>query len=228
MDLLNRFSIKDFLAYLFPGSVSLFGIYLLLWLTPLKDEMSLEQHSLFAILFLLIISYSIGIILAGPSTQIYKWYKRFLLGKDYLHARETIPVPGFEEEIKAAFINIFNSKGDKEFKWTSSHFYICRSLITEYMPNAAYSAQRQSGIHQLRRNLFTPLIIWLINGIIWGITFTIGEKYIWGITLISIALILFIVLANYIILRLNKNEEREVREILTAFVAGYKKGIFAS
>jgi len=65
MELSNRFSLVDFLAYLFPGILTTLGIYLLLLLTPLMHVMQGVSLDTGIGLLFLALSYIVGIITSG-------------------------------------------------------------------------------------------------------------------------------------------------------------------
>jgi hypothetical protein len=97
---------------------------------------------------------------------------------------------------------------------------IFASLVSELMPNSFVHTQRQSSLRQLRMNMLPGVIIWLIAGIGWGVTI-IQLDVPKGILLILASVILSGLTFYSLLDRMKSNEEREVREVLTAFVAGY-------
>lgn len=224
MDIIGKFSFVDFLAYLFPGAVSTMGLYMLLLLTPLEDPLKVEIPDFLAAIIMLAISYVIGIVLSSfAELGVKKWMQY----RSKIWARNTIPVPGFEADIKSAFNNVFpNGNQDKIAEWSVTHFHLCRSLVFQRMPNLAQSVIRQGSLRELRANLIPSITIWSIVGMAWG-TYYIGEnEEAWGLGLIFASIILWPPIASTILNRMYRNETREVREVLTAFLAGYKSGLF--
>ena len=224
MDISSKFSLVDFLAYLFPGFVSTLGLYLLLLPTPLNSSLTSLPLDLLTGILILTISYVIGVILSGfAEIGVSFVVKR----SSKIWIKDTIPVPGFEEEIIAAFNDIFNGiNREEKMQWSATHFHLCRSLIIEFMPSLAQSIQRQSSLRQLRMNLLPSVMIWAIVGITWGIILINANVMIWGYSLVIGSIVLSYPIFSTIINRMNRNEERETREVLTAFLAGYKNGLF--
>ncbi len=223
MDFSNRFSLVDFLAYLFPGIVASLGLGVLLLLTPLKDAITLIPADLATGILFLTVSYLVGVILSGFSEITTKWRRG---GKGLDVMQTSILVPGFQEDVRRAFRAMFKPHYEGEIEWSRTHFYLCRSLVYERMPNAALVIQRQSALRQLRMNLIFPMLIWFGAGLGWGIWCFYNNLLVWGIVLIALSIALVILTLSMIINRMNSNEYREVREVLAAFLAGYTTGMF--
>lgn len=216
MDISNRFSLRDFLAFLFPGIFTGAGLYITLLLTPLKSEL-LNMSIDFGIgVIFLILSFILGVVVSGIS-EILTYRIRHKNDKK-------VPLKMFEKEIKKVFSLVFGGK--TEFQWTREHFYLCRSIIIQHMPNVNYEIQRQSGLRQLRMSLLFPILIWILAGILWGLQIYWNISSQWGITLISLSIILGYFLIVLTIDRMQNNDEREIRETLTAFLIGFETGVF--
>lgn len=213
MDISSRFSLADFLAYLFPGIFGTMGLYYLLMLTPLRQSLVNFSTDLTTGILFLAFSYIFGVILSG-FTEIF--------ASGFRH--KSIPLSGFEEEIKKAFKAVFDAKEISE--WTRVHYYLCRSIVFEYMPNAFQTIQRQSGLRQLRMNMLPSTIIWFVAGIAWGWDIINNGVRQWGITLIIISSVFWTSFFIVTINRMKSNDQRETRETLSAFLAGYKAGLF--
>jgi hypothetical protein len=165
MDISSRLSLVDFLAYLFPGIVGALGIYLLLLLTPLASILSAIPKDLATGVVFLGVSYILGVILSGFSEMVLREQEARRRGG----AKDKIYLPGFERNVIDAFQAIFTIDHTNKQEWSTTHFYLCRALVTEYMPNAAQVIQRQSSLRQLRMNMTLPILIWLCVGVGWGI-----------------------------------------------------------
>jgi uncharacterized membrane protein YhaH (DUF805 family) len=222
MDIINRFSLVDFLAYLFPGIIGSLGIVMLLLLTPLQDEVSSAANNITAGILFLTASYIVGVLIAGFSEIVTKWRGAQRFGE----LQSSIPLPGFEDDILRTFQAVFEQASESKVQWTRTHFYLCRALVHERMPGAAQVVQRQSGLRQLRMNLIFPALIWLCVGIGWGIWNLNNGLTSWGLVLIIGSLVLFVPTLMMIFNRMHSNEYREVREVLVAFLAGHKAGLF--
>jgi hypothetical protein len=216
MDIINRFSIEDFLAYLFPGMIGTLGICILLLLTPIKDPLLAFPTDITTGIVFLVLSYIIGILLSGL-------VERRLGGP----LKEPILL---HDDIKRAVIeaykDTFKISKETQMEWPTDYYYSCRSLVVETMPNALPSFQRQSGLRQLRMNIIPSLCIWLVAGMGWGIWGLINNQLVWGSALIVVSIGLFWWMATTTIDRMNHNQKRAVREVMTAFLAGYVTGAF--
>jgi hypothetical protein len=219
MDISSKFSLVDFLAYFFPGVLGTLGLFCILLSTPLKSQLLQINFDLsFAILFF-VLSYVIGVILSG-------FIEIFLRRKIRMNQKQLIHIPEYQKELQIAFNDLFCKGQKRESKWLDANFYICRSLVMEFMPNAADFVNRQSSIRQLRLNLIPAVALWLIAGILWGANLLSGPDRGSGIFIIIGSIILAILIVYTLVNRMNKNEEREAREVQTAFLAGYHTGLF--
>jgi hypothetical protein len=217
MDISSRFSLTDFLAYLFPGIFFLTGLYFLLLLTPLKFSLQdFTDLNLTAGILFLAVSFIFGVIISGFA-EILTHSSRH---KDDIQ----IPLDGFEKDIRAAFSNVFGKKGD--FKWTRNHFYLCRSMVIQHMPYESQGILRQSSLRQLRMNMLPSIAMWLLTGLSWSFQFYRNDLTQWGIALALLTIISGIIIILNSLNRMQNNDKREVRETLAAFLVGYKTGMF--
>lgn len=249
MQILTAFSIADFLAYLFPGVLSLSGIYAILLLTPFRSNISLPQDAGSSLIFL-IFSCVTGVLVSTFVEIIYREIsnsKRRKLNKGNIQLHD--------EELKNAVVVAFNkmffsqntnsSMGKRKSKniassdWNEDYYYVCRSLVTELMPRAGASGLREGAYRQLRMNLIGSIMIWELAGILWGVIMLFQPDFIfenfgnnisidhyWWIGLIVFSVLFGSLLINTFQKLMDKHEQREVREILTSFLAGYEAGIF--
>jgi hypothetical protein len=72
MDISKQFSFTDFLAYLFPGIVSVLGIYFLLLLSPAENLLGKVPLDITTGILFLVISYVVGVIFSGFSSNLVK------------------------------------------------------------------------------------------------------------------------------------------------------------
>ena len=163
-----------------------------------------------------VFSYILGVVLSGVTEMIVNSF-----GLSY---KGTIPLAGFEQELKKAFLEVFHFK--KEIEWTKPQFYLCRSIVFEYMPIAVQVIQRQSSLRQLRMNMLPSIFIWMFAGIAWGINMINNGGQPLGLGLILTSVVLAILLFVLTIDRMRSNERREQREIYSAFLAGFHTGLF--
>ena len=71
-----------------------------------------------------------------------------------------------------------------------------------------------------------PILIWFAAGIAWGIYEIANSEPFWGISLLIVSALLVLPTFLMIVNRMDSNERREVREVLSAFLVGYKAGMF--
>ncbi len=219
MDFGNRFSLEDFLAYLFPGIVGSIGIFILLLLTPAQATLlALDLNATTGIL-LIVVAYIIGIVLSNFAEAFFR--------KNPFRStiKNCIPAEFDSGLITKAYSQIFDSNG-APIAWSSKEYYLCRILVFHYMPNVSSLINRQIGLRQLRMNLLPVYVIWFFAGLLWGFNFLSRGFQPWGIIILVGTLILSILLFKFTIQRMNVNESREVREVLSAFLAGTSTGIF--
>ena len=226
MDITNRFSAVDFLAYLFPGMVGTLGIYVLLLLTPLKGTLRHLPVNVSTGILFLTISFIFGVISSGFSEMVVK-----KLGEEFRdNLKTSIEFGVFENEVLKAFQNLLKLGQEQEVRtlWSRQHFYLCRSLVIEKMPSCAQLVIRQSGLRQLRMNIMFPVLIWFVAGLTWGINQSYSGSRFWGVALILASLLSVPPTLISVMNRMDSNEQREVREVLSAFLIGYKAGLFDS
>ncbi|HSB01667.1 MAG TPA: hypothetical protein VLE49_13535 [Anaerolineales bacterium] len=224
MDIGNRFSLEDFLAYFFPGVIAASGVYALLLLTPLKSSLALLSADITTGIIFLVLSYIAGILLSGFSEIAFRFYDTRRKAQSQ---KDAIPL---QDDLRRAIIEAYKdifkiSKGVK-FEWSKDRFYVCRSLVFETMPSVLPPIQRQSSLRQLRMNLLPSLLIWFGAGLGWGIRELLSNDFLWGITLMVVSAVLFFAVTATTVNRMRSNDWREVREVLTAFLAGYETGAF--
>jgi hypothetical protein len=218
MDIGNRFSLEDFLAYFFPGVMGSLGIYALLQLSPLGQELPSLSTDLTTGIIFFVLSYIVGVIFSGFSELIFARVKGY---------KEVIPLnDDLKQVILKAFKDTFKITKKANSEWSRDHFYLCRSLVYENIPNILPVIQRQSGLRQLRISLMPGLFIWFLAGVVWGIQEIAKNAVTLGIIIVLGSAVLFLAITIMTINRARSNEWREVREVLTAFAAGYEKGSF--
>ena len=222
MDISSRFPLVDFLAYLFPGIVDTLGLYQLLLFLPLSSPLPSVQADFFTGVLFITLSYIVGVVVSGFTEIVMKkgW------AKGPIWSKSIIPVPEYKEEIIAAFNQLMQKDTDAKSEWSLSNFYICRSLVLERMPRMAQTIDRQGSLRQLRMNLIPAISIWSLVIVFQGIQELLNNQVALGVSLIVIPILLWWPITKGNINRMNRNEDREVREVLTAFLVGYKTGVF--
>lgn len=220
MDIGNKFTLVDFLAYLFPGIVSALGLFVLLLRTPLKRLLFPISPDWATGVLVLVVSYVLGVLLSGFAEIAVKRINRMMR---HQWSRASISPKAFEAEIRAAFDALVDKP---QSAWSAENFYVCRSLVFQVMPAVAPFIQRQGSLRELRMNLLPAITVWLVAGLVWG-GWAFGHGLLgWGYALTIGSTVSWIVVGGVLVDRMNRNEAREVREVFTAFLAGYKSGLF--
>jgi hypothetical protein len=215
MDIGNRFSLEDFLAYFFPGVTGLLGIYILFQMTPVGSSLPSLTNDITTGIIFFVLSYIVGIIFSSFAELAFSNIKGY---------KNVIPLNNeLKKLVIASFKDAFKIPKDAKIEWSQDHFYLCRSVVYERVPSIFSLIQRQSSLRQLRINLLPALFIWLLVGIGWGIQIIIKNTVVSGLIIIALSLLLFILISVITIDRAKSNEQREVREVLTAFGASYRK-----
>lgn len=216
MDISSRFSLTDFFAYLFPGVFTAIGFYFLLRLTPLATSLADFPTDLNIGILFLVFSFILGVIISGVAEMLTHSARH----KNDAH----LPLDGLDKDIKRAFTSVFG--GEEDFEWTRTHFYLCRSMITQYMPNETQGIQHQNGLRQLRMNLLPSILIWIFTGLCWGWRIFNDFSESWGVLLIVTSIVLGLAIFMIMVNRMQNNDEREIRETVVAFLIGFKTGLF--
>jgi len=225
MDVSKQFSLTDFLAYFFPGLFATIGLFLLLLLTPLNNLLFSISIDIVTGTIFLVISYIIGVILAGFSGDVVFGLEKIRGG--YKNPNKLIPILEFQDEIIDAFKKVFGAGEKRKTSWSEWHFQLCRAIVLEKMPAVARRVERENSLRQLRINLVSPIIIWMLAGVGWGIWCILFSTKEWGIVLLVISLLVSLISLNRVLSRMYANDRREVREVLTGFLAGFKLGLFS-
>lgn len=207
MNITDRFSFEDFLAYFFPGITALSGIYCGIKLIAPKIITDKLSINLFEGLLFFVVSYILGVILSGVSEIFVSNLKSY---------KEDIPSKFFTiSSIIDSYNKVFPKRTITDNKWTLGHYYLCRSFIYKNFPEIIPIIQRQSSLRQLRINLLPIYLIFLIDGIILC-KIKLANYKVMLIVAIVFLIILFIILLLITLERARSNEKREVREVLKA------------
>jgi len=219
MEFSNKFSLVDFLAYFFPGGLTAIGLTLLLLLTPIFDKVPLLKIDwLVAGILLVIISYSIGVIFSGFAEII-----EFRIAiKRTPRIKATIPLPELEDDIIQSVKELLEKPKEYKLDWSASHYYVCRSYLWKYAPEVTEIMVRETSMRQLRLNLLHTVTVWALASVGWGTKLLSNHLFGWGIILLIIPVLAWYPLCQSLINRMRSNEEREVREVLSAFLATFK------
>ena len=154
MEVSSKFSLVDFLAYLFPGGLTTIGLVLLLLLTPAVSYLpNFQIDWLAAGILLVTISYSIGVIFSGFAEII----EYRIVVKKSPRIKATIPLTEVKDEIIQAMSELLGKSSETSLEWTVSHYYLCRSFVWNYAPETNEIIVREISIRLLRLNLLHKL-----------------------------------------------------------------------
>jgi len=187
--------------------------------------MAAVSMDLTAAILLLALAYAMGIILSGISAPITKFILKI---RKLDEPRDAIPLPELEPGIILALKDVLKAEAETDLQWSATYFYLCRSIVQERLPNSAQAVSRQIGLRQLRENMLAPILIWLIAGIGWGMWSIVHGVVTWGVVLIVGSTISSFIVIVSITNKMYGNRKRAVREVCTAFLAGYSMGILES
>lgn len=217
-----KFSLADFLGYLFPGVIALTAIAGLVFLSPFRHEVERLSFNLVTGLILIPFAYFTGVIISSLTYNFDESLsKRYVKTDplDQIHPKEC------EERVRAAYREVFKLEGD--VTWSKSHFYVARSLIRENMPKCAAISDRQNSLWQIRRNGLIPILLLGITGLVAGAKISIlnyfygrGEfAWWWGIILgLTSILVTGALVRNLIKTGMYNNRMREAREVCSALM----------
>src|SRR3990172_6823976 len=127
MDISKQFSFTDFLAYFFPGSFAILGIYLLLMLTPAQSVMTTVSVDIATGIVFLVLSYIVGVVLSGFSFPLVNRIKRITGVKSITG---TLPNGIIRDEVIKAFRDVFGDSEKQDTEWSIYHYGLCRSNNT--------------------------------------------------------------------------------------------------
>lgn len=246
----SKFSLKDFVAYLFPGLTWLLAIIAMLATNDqIRSSMGsvseIEGFSIVAILFGVPVSYLLGAVassIASPFEKviIYITKKVELLYLSYRSNNNGISEEKYSSRILWEYSEVRlllreSFKGMPEFNLIvdkikdNNLYYVARTLVGESIPSVIDSSARQDSLRQMRRNSIIPIIFWGITGLVW--TECKGKGFdpnlVSAIRYISIYLCPFIVIILFSgILHNNYRRERDVLIglLCTPTILSWKKG----
>jgi hypothetical protein len=218
---IKGFSINDFLAFFFPGVISLIGIYLLLLLTPLHAEILAIPLDFSTSVFMFVFSYVLGAFCSKLLPNIEETIYDSLIKKP--DPRSTLSLFPLKNDLLIAFKSVFLTDDPEVYFKTNMGFYYCRAAIRLKFDRVSYDAEWQNNLQQMRRNLIIPVFILMSAGILWGNYFINYSPKNWGIALLVVSTVFGLYIILYSIPRaMYASRKREARIIFTSFIAAYK------
>jgi len=220
-DQLKSFSMNDFLAFLFPGMLLLFCIFLFLLLTPLSTAIQNLSLGIVTSVIFLAFSYILGVLSSRAIPNI----EELIFGgfKKKPDPRSDISLYQFKNDLIKAFKKVFSVENPEEYFRSSTAFYYCRAVLRLKYDRVSYDAEWQNDLYQLRRNSIIPITFLVCDGIAWGINGIQNNQSAWGIALIIIScLIGFFVLFISLPKAMYANRKREARIIFSTFIVAQR------
>jgi hypothetical protein len=225
-DFMARFRFGDFAAYFLPGLVMLCAILSALTLTIYDSAVrgALQNVTIGEGLLLACGAYVLGAFLSGSSRWAFPHLYRISRPDKYCDRRTIVFPPALRQCVLAVTKTIFGDDIDSA-TWSEDHFYLIRSVVNEKLPHAAADASRQNDLMRLRENMVVPLItLWAVS---LGFAWSEGRHdRMAGLAVAVTSTLAFFVAARWLVGRASDNRRREVREVCTAFVVGYRLGMF--
>ncbi|HXQ36282.1 MAG TPA: hypothetical protein VN843_19880 [Anaerolineales bacterium] len=214
-----NFSITDFLAYLFPGSLMILAVAAFLRITPFKEVVYQLPLNIVTGLLLVALAYFVGIAVSSVTGSLEKSIDRVFGSRDPVDQIQAI---GIEGQVKEAFDELFGNLGE----WSANHFYISRLFIMEHMTNCARVIERYGSLRQMRRNSILPVMVWGLLGVGCGLKIILEHSYqptyVWGIGLVGFSILGSVVLIrNLVKVGMYKNRAREIREVCCCLLVYY-------
>jgi len=208
MDISSKFSLEDFLAYLFPGVIGTLGIYYLFLIIPFSNIDYLQINFLNGVIFF-IISYLVGILLSSFSEAIIEIFPSY---------KSNIPQEWNSKMAVAKLNKLFIKNSNGNEIWSKDTYYLCRSYVYINMPQVIPLVQRQSSLRQLRINILPVYFIFLLDVIVISLNISKSGKLLESYVLFVFSLLVYVLITIITYNRAKSNERREVREVISAIL----------
>jgi hypothetical protein len=223
-DFLARFRFGDFATYFLPGLVFESGVMAALMFTPFRAMVIhvIDNFSLTAALLAAFGAYFSGAIVSGSSYKLVPVLFRIARATAYKNPRESVHPTEIEFAVKVAFRAFYGELPGRE--WSTTHFYMARSVISERMPHAGSEAMRQNDLMRLRENMVIPVITWLVAASLLEIT-RLQDGWINMSTYTFLIIAAAFLILGRLVARGVDNRRREVQEVCVAFLTADKLGL---
>ncbi|WP_417908688.1 hypothetical protein [Candidatus Electronema sp. PJ] len=218
--ILDRISYSDFVAYLLPGSISIFILIIIsaeFWMIESKSIAALFD-SPSKILFFILIGYAFGIIQSGTA-YIFEKYN-----EDPNNVGQIInQMDGDTLEIvaKKIFLSKFSEYGVNENTWNSQYYFLIRSFVQHNSLTLFANSQRQNALRQMRLYLLPTIFLGYIYATIAGHRL-IDTYIIFYYDILLMYQIVLVIVFHFVMKNISKrsrfNRAREKRETLCSFV----------
>src|SRR5688572_26957624 len=114
------FSLMDFLAYLFPGTMMILVITVLIRISPFGHLLYQIPLNLIVGVILIASAYCVGVTVSSATASIEGPLLRYFHLSDPV---EVIPLSKFDHDVNNAFAQAFGDHG----AWSRDHFYLARA-----------------------------------------------------------------------------------------------------
>jgi hypothetical protein len=216
------FSLMDFLAYLFPGTMMILVIAAVIRISPFKYLLYQIPLSFVVGVIMIACAYCVGVSISSAMASVEGLFLKYFRLSD---PTARVELEGFESDVIDAFAKVFGDRGS----WSTNHFLLARTLVCEKMPRCAAVIERQASLRQLRRNIVIPVLCLGIVGTITGVKvfLTSPNHRYWGAFLIPVSLFSCYLIARGLIKNgMHSNRRREMREVCFGLLT-YNHGAMA-
>lgn len=208
------FSLMDFLAYLFPGTMMILVIAVFIRISPFRGLLDHISLNLVVGIVLIASAYCVGVSISSAMVSIEAPLRKYFHLSNPI---ERVPLRQFENDVINAFAQTFGDHG----AWSEDHFYLARTLVCEKLPRCAATIERQASLRQIRRNMVMPVLFLGIVGAIAGLQtlLTTSDRVYRGAILISMSLA-----GSYVVVRalvkngMHANRNREMRDVCSGLL----------
>ncbi|GAM10755.1 hypothetical protein OR1_03052 [Geobacter sp. OR-1] len=177
----SKFSLKDFIAYLFPGLTWLLSLFVTLSVNKGFRDIFLNTEYInkfiaAAIFYCIPLAYLLGAIASSVGHVLEDLLIKICEIPIKSTNKEKKKTDDEKEKIDAFFYvvnDVLNVKIDKDSinKSTdlirSNYFYLARTFVGELLPYSLEHSERQDTVRQMRRNSLVPVISWVLTGVTW-------------------------------------------------------------
>jgi hypothetical protein len=230
-NVLTQFSLTDFLAYLFPGTIGLAALIALSQIIEPAETIKIIDPASYVAnnlpksveLFVTVItglfgiaaSYVLGIMFSSITflLGIEKIINRLWKARNPYRNGHLTSLHSEIDKVNEYLLNLKSRPNEKDLD-SGSLFYIYRGVVRAEDIKTTVFAERQSSLRQIRRNLILPLILW---GIVLVLYYPYNNSFLY------IALTLIILSIIGIVKGINRNREFEVRDYCLGAWRLYKK-----
>ncbi|MEZ5359854.1 MAG: hypothetical protein R3F48_13625 [Candidatus Zixiibacteriota bacterium] len=213
---LPNLSLVDLLSYIFPGMITLMALYLLLLELPIDQKLffDFDKNAWALGLISIPVSYFLGMVASNILQIRSRWGDNIQKIKEIDSPLDNKYLQGYKDDLIHAYSRIFNV--DKP--WSRETYYFIRAFVRNNSPVLAEYANRQVVLRHIRKNCIPPIILLMLDSVIWSILRIVESQYIlgMGIGLFSFITGGLIIISLYCGMKYNRT--LEVRDYCMGFL----------